>query len=844
MRLKASNILKYYVLLIIGALCTQCSDDEYYSSASSSSLIRFQPTLQPWQQNGATRGTIVTGEEFKDRYESYRVFAWTKDSKGSTTRYIMGETVKSATGKTDADYYWPGAAYNLYFLAFAPSSFAASPTLVADTLTIPYTVPTDVTQQQDILYAATATQTDEDGKQTLEFQHALTAVQIVFKNKDQMATIESVSLDSVYSTATLKYVVKDESISWINPQAVGDFTVAKRQKEGEDGDDPDIATNEYTFLMLPQEFSDEGLNKGASLVLHFSDGKVYCKALSEIGRNWEAGHKVIYTIDYTGEERIFEAPDAVDIEYDATSLTINDIVSKRETDTLAWDVVYKPTWLIDPSKGKGSITFGVGPSMAVSTGNKAIRERGTAEGTIDLSDEKNTGEPQNTANCYIINRAGTYKFPLVYGNGLKDGKPNTAAYTNTGSNKSYVNHLGNLITSPYIYDNDGCKPDHVELLWQDYKNDNQGLIKKLDISDDKHYVIFSTADQEHIGQGNALIAVYDAGGTILWSWHIWVTFYIPNQDPDIVNDWKDKVIIPYDKSGQEKYIIMPINLGWCDNATYYEGQEDSVVLKQTATRETRTIKVIRRPKIENPFGSQTFYQWCRKDPFIPADMETVSDYSTITKNTLFNDKEAFNIKGETLESSYNFVSTNIDLKTTIQQPNTFAGGSDYSISKDEDILWRNDVKTIYDPSPIGYKICDWPALSVVTNDLGKTIKLENNSINTPYTKTEKKNGTRYIEVDDVNGWVFYCYPMKDGKKDPSGGTFFMPVSLFRNYTISSKGKAQYSISYAGSGSVYVTYTGLKPNERALCYGFYGNGVNSSTSLTARLYGRSIRCMKE
>jgi hypothetical protein len=86
--------------------------------------------------------------------------------------------------------------------------------------------------------------------------------------------------------------------------------------------------------------------------------------------------------------------------------------------------------------------------------------------------------------------------------------------------------------------------------------------------------------------------------------------------------------------------------------------------------------------------------------------------------------------------------------------------------------------------------------------------------------------------------------MKDGKKDPSGGTFFMPVSLFRNYTISSKGKAQYSISYAGSGSVYVTYTGLKPNERALCYGFYGNGVNSSTSLTARLYGRSIRCMKE
>jgi hypothetical protein len=800
--------------------------------------------MQPWQQGGTTRGTEVnTAETLNDLYKSYRVFAWAADSEG-TTPYIMGDTVKSATGKTDADYYWPGAAYNLYFLAFAPSSFAASPTLVADTLTIPYTVPTDVTQQQDILYSLTSSvKGDQNSTQELEFQHALTAVQIVFKNKDQMATIESVSLDSVYSTATLKYVVKDESVSWIHKQTVGDFTVAKRQKEGED--DPKIATDEYTFLMLPQEFSDKGLNKGASLVLHFSDGKVYCKALSEIGRNWEAGHKVIYTIDYTGEDRIFEAPDAVDIEYDATSLTISDIVSKRETDTLAWETVYWPSsWLENPSKGKGSITFGVKANTAFSTGNDAIRKREPAVGIVDLSDEKNTGEPQNTANCYIINRAGTYKFPLVYGNGLKDGKPNTAAYTNTGSNKSYVNHLGNLITSPYIYDNDGCKPDHVELLWQDYKNDNQGLIKELEISDDKHYVIFSTADQEHIGQGNALIAVYDAEGTILWSWHIWVTFYIPNQDPDIVNDWKDKVIIPYDKSGQEKYTIMPINLGWCDNATYYEGQEDSVVLKQTATRETRTIKVIRRPKIENAFGSQTFYQWCRKDPFIPADMETVSDYSTITNNTLFNDKEAFNIKGETLESAYNFVSTNIDLKTTIQLPNTFAGGSDYSISKDEDILWRNDVKTIYDPSPIGYKICDWPALSVVTNDLGKTIKLENNSINTPYTKTEKKNSTRYIEVDDVNGWVFYCYPMKDGKKDPSGGTFFMPVSLFRHFSKTTKGNAQYSIGYAGSGSVYVTNTGLKPDERALCYGFYGNGISTSTSLTQRLYGRSIRCMKE
>lgn len=834
MRLKASNILKYIVVLLIGALLTQCSDDLYAPTASSP-LIGFQSTMQPWQQGGTTRGTEVT---LQNLYSSYRVFAWAADSKGNTTPYIMGDTVKSATGKTDADYYWPDAAYNLYFLAFAPSSFAASPTLVADTLTIPYTVPTDVTQQQDILYAATATQTDEDGKQELEFQHALTAVQIVFKDADQMATIESVSLDSVYSTATLKYVVKDESVSWINRQTVGDFTVAKRQKEGKDGtktDDPDIATNEYTFLMLPQEFSDEGLNKGASLVLHFSDGKVYCKALSELEKDWEAGHRITYTVTYNGDARVFDVPEAVDLAYDATSFTISDIVSKRvdssnNTTKLAWNVVYKPSWLTTNTKEDGSISFDVADNTAYSTGNDAIRSREPAEGVVDLSDGL-----QNTANCYIINAAGTYKFPLVYGNGLKNGANNEPAYSGDG----YVNHLGKSITSPYIYLNDGCVPDHAELLWQDAK----GMIKKVELSDKDEgvytYITFETAGQNDIGQCNALIAVQDADDNILWSWHIWITFYDPSKGSDKVDNWKDKEIISFESG--KKYTIMPINLGWCDESKYYVGKEDSIILRQTATRENKTIKVIQRPKIIGTNGSQTFYQWNRKDPFIPADVS--AGFGGLTT---YPDKTVYDINNKTIKGiTTNNTLTGID--QTILYPTTYEKGEDLLFGEVE--TWKN-IKTIYDPSPVGYMICSQDAMTVVTDVIATKMTdfaLGDGHINTPYPTTSianKDNNYRYPEVDEVNGWEFYCYPMKNGVLDPSGGTFFIPISLFRAFSSSSAPKASYTKNYGGTGSLYFSLG--EGGKGALCAGFYGKGIRlyKKGGTSTKLYGRAIRCMKE
>lgn len=92
-----------------------------------------------------------------------------------------------------------------------------------------------------------------------------------------------------------------------------------------------------------------------------------------------------------------------------------------------------------------------------------------------------------TANCYIVPKTGDYYFVPTKGN---------SSQAITGISE-------------------------VVLLWETFENSYSRPkftgIKDIRYSGNK--VIFSTLDP----MGNALIAAKDASGTILWSWHIWMT---------------------------------------------------------------------------------------------------------------------------------------------------------------------------------------------------------------------------------------------------------------------------------------------------------------------------------
>jgi len=118
--------------------------------------------------------------------------------------------------------------------------------------------------------------------------------------------------------------------------------------------------------------------------------------------------------------------------------------------------------------------------------------QGVYDALVDYTDLTTNGE---TANCYLVNKAGAYRFPIIKGNGYNG-----------------------LIISGDTADLPGAV--HAQVVWQD-----ADIIENVGVY--KGNVVFETPSSWR--RGNAVIAVTDADDTILWSWHIWSTDYVLGQ---------------------------------------------------------------------------------------------------------------------------------------------------------------------------------------------------------------------------------------------------------------------------------------------------------------------------
>ena len=117
---------------------------------------------------------------------------------------------------------------------------------------------------------------------------------------------------------------------------------------------------------------------------------------------------------------------------------------------------------------------------------------GDGEGGEDSGDDEDGKtytdlSAAGTANCYLVQGTGDYKFRSVIGN----------TDATVGNVKS------------------------VEVLWESFGTDEMPNVGDLIASADykNGYIRFSTP--ENFRDGNAVIAAKNSKGTILWSWHIW-----------------------------------------------------------------------------------------------------------------------------------------------------------------------------------------------------------------------------------------------------------------------------------------------------------------------------------
>ncbi|MCQ2119310.1 MAG: hypothetical protein MJY84_05250, partial [Bacteroidales bacterium] len=344
-------------------------------------------------------------------------------------------------------------------------------------------------------------------------------------------------------------------------------------------------------------------------------------------------------------------------------------------------------------------------------------------GAIDLSKYDYESDTRNahqmtTANCYIIRHAGTYRIPLVYGNGVVYGVENNEAFSpgdrpgpgpGPGPDASFLNkfkhHLDKEITNPFIENNtkDGKKLDKNRtkaltatdkaVVWQS----TAGVISNLSVTPatapalgkgnmytagNVRYLEFEV-NQDAICQGNAVLAVKDAGGKIMWSWHIWITNDPAVGDPAIYHN---------------SYGFFPMNdIGWVEGALYPERQDVTIYLEQTTSGKIVEV-IVSQPEV-TAAGGGMFYQWGRKDPMRASGNTIVAGPKELSE-AIKNPQTFYTISssGDWCSKSYT---------------NLWTGKEN---STDANVETNNMYKTIYDPSPVGYKVPGPKAFAGFTSD--------------------------------------------------------------------------------------------------------------------------------
>ncbi len=187
-----------------------------------------------------------------------------------------------------------------------------------------------------------------------------------------------------------------------------------------------------------------------------------------------------------------------------------------------------------------------------------------------------------------------------------------------------------------------------EVLWQD----GTGVVASVSVTGTGKDAIINVTSGT--GAGNAVVAV-KSGGTVLWSWHVWVTDY----DPETTN------------KSYNGTTFMDRNLGAVSNTQNTQG----------------TLGLL--------------YQWGRKDPFPGASATNANTLASIYDGT-----------GTPTAITYTAVTASPNYTNADQNPMTYYYSTSspyydwYGTNTAYNMLWcdAQGNKTPYDPCPHGWRV--------------------------------------------------------------------------------------------------------------------------------------------
>lgn len=667
------------------------------------------------RQTNGTRAAYTTNNTISKLY--YSIF----QENGTPGKPLVekGLTTKADNWMTTTE--WPhgsGKKFKVYSISPFDETFTKHGSVTNESSlgfntppVISYETP-DSAEQSDLVYAVSDPCDPEASHTiTMNYRHLLAGIALSEGSMISGLKVKTVEIKGLYSKGSCD--LKD--LTWtVDKTATKDFTIKKNYTSV--GRNPTIITptGSDELMVIPQTAPDgatitvtlELPNKSerkltASIAgTKFERGVVYWFILSTRAVNWRytlnVSQNTVYT-PYGGETAA--------ITVNSWRTSANNDGSANTQEAVPYTISYSedggntwsdnaPDWLTgvpsyNPNQLSNETSITTSAQTAVTFSHKANLQGKDAVKDYDLSLYNVNGEEiiggASTANCYVIHGPGTYRIPCVYGNTLKLGTYNGFAVdadNESGQGNAFVDYSGKRISdSNYKF-----APSSAAVLWQS----TSGVITNADVttgSDGMSYITF-TVNKENLQQGNAVIAARDASGTVMWSWHLWIT------DATLTSPYND---------------FLTQNLGWVssnDNYNHYPAR--SVQLRITQTNELSDAEPVDitvnqtegNVDIDPSAGSCLYYQWGRKDPFRGNYIEDNSTLITTyggapLQNAIKNPSKpmlyyySYSYGWDTYYDRYDWTSDHYNVlwnaRYSTQQVNTPV------------------EKSVYDPSPYGFR---------------------------------------------------------------------------------------------------------------------------------------------
>jgi len=354
---------------------------------------------------------------------------------------------------------------------------------------------------------------------------------------------------------------------------------------------------------------------------------------------------------------------------------------------------------------------------------------------INLADERVTTDTNLSAgglsNCYLASTSNHwYRFT-----GTTRGNGNTTDYTSTYTGisimPSVVTDASDAVTIPAAQIADAV------IVWET----SDGLVSQVQWDSESGCVKFKTGDTT---AGNAVIAVRNSSGTILWSWHIWrTTFDLAGLNENHVLQIKTNTnyswygtLVGDAAMKERKLVMMDRNLGasgtdWATNKGvnclhYQFGRKDPLPGGGTVEGSGEVngditlygygsgtsngqFTIVGKAKSTTTLQSESCTTAQKTVDYTIQHPEAFI-YSNITSGTYTRDNTGYSwIYTATLTSP------DWEISNCLWGDNNLANGG-VNAGYLDPVPWDGN-KTIYDPCPAGWRVAPADAFTGVTHDI-------------------------------------------------------------------------------------------------------------------------------